>query len=174
MVNSTSRRSAIESLQSHRAELAVVSSKLPTAELAYERFAMDHVILIVAANHPWADGRTVTPRDLLDEPFIARESTAGVYEVLADGLARQGLNVDNLQTVLTLASAEALEVSVEAGIGVAFISKMAATRGLTLGRVVEVPVAGMELTREIYLVRHQRHTATPLQQAFSSFALAEV
>ena len=110
---------------------------------------------------------------MLDEPFIARESTAGVYEVLADGLARQGLNVDNLQTVLTLASAEALEVSVEAGIGVAFVSKMAATRGLTLGRVVEVPVAGMELTREIYLVRHQRRTATPLQQAFWSFALAE-
>ena len=49
---------------------------------------------------------------------------------------------------------------------------MAAARGLALGRVVEVPVAGMDLTRDIYMVRHQRHSATPLQQAFWDFAFA--
>ncbi len=44
---------------------------------------------------------------------------------------------------------------------------------MALKRVVEVPVAGSDLGRDIYLVRHQRRVATPLQQAFWDFALAE-
>ncbi len=107
---------------------------------------------------------------LLTVPFIMRESTAGTYEVLCEGLARHGLHVEQLQVVLTLANAEAIEMSVEAGIGVAFVSKLAATRGLTLGKVMAVPVEGMTLKRSIYMVRHQRRPGSPLQQAFWNFA----
>lgn len=172
-MNLTSRKSAFELVLANRAELAVVSARASHSELAYEPLARDNIVLIVGADHPWADGRTVMPVDLLAEPFILRESTAGAYGVVAEGLARHGLDIDQLQTVLSLASTEAIEMSVEAGIGIAFVSRMAAARGLALGRVVEVPVAGLDLTRAIYLVRHQRHTATPLQQAFWDFALAE-
>jgi DNA-binding transcriptional LysR family regulator len=143
------------------------------SELVYQPFARDDIMLIVAPDHPWADGRTVTPEDLLTEPFVGRETTAGAYEVLAAGLARHGVDIAQLQTVLTLTNAEAIEVSVEAGIGVAFVSRLAAASELALGRVVEVPVAGMDLTREIYLVRRLRRTTTPLQQAFWDFALEE-
>jgi DNA-binding transcriptional LysR family regulator len=109
---------------------------------------------------------------LLDEPFIMREPTAGTYDVLVKGLTACGLSVDELQVVLTLANAEAIEMSVEAGIGVAFVSRLAAARGLALGRVVEVPVAGMALSRSIYMVRRQQGAGTPLQQAFWDFAYA--
>lgn len=169
----TSRRTAVEALLNGRTELAVVSARLTHVDLAYEQFTQDEIVLIVAANHPWADGRTVRPEELLMEPFVGRESTAGAYEVLATGLARHQLDINQLQTVLTLANAEAIETSVEAGIGVAFVSRVAAARGLALGRVVEVPVAGLDLKRDIYLVRHQRRAATPLQQAFWDFALTE-
>jgi DNA-binding transcriptional LysR family regulator len=55
---------------------------------------------------------------------------------------------------------------------VAFVSRLAAARGLALGRVVEVPVAGMALSRSIYMVRRQQGAGTPLQQAFWDFAYA--
>ena len=102
-------------------------------------------------------------------PFIMREEAAGTYDVLAEGLSAQGFSIDELPVVLTLANAEAIEMSVEAGIGAAFVSKLAAARGLALGKVVEVPVAGMA-SAAIYMVRHQRHARTPLQQAFWDFA----
>lgn len=171
-IDVTSRRSAIDWLLAGRAEVAVVSAKVNHAELCCEPFVEDQIVLIVAADHPWADGRTVQPADLLNQPFIARETSAGTYGVLAEGLAAQNLDVDQLQTVLTLANAEAIEMSVEAGIGVAFVSKLAATRGLALRRVVEVPVAGLNLTREILMVRRQQQMATPLQQAFWDFVFA--
>jgi DNA-binding transcriptional LysR family regulator len=55
---------------------------------------------------------------------------------------------------------------------VAFVSRMAASRGLALGRVVEVPVEGLELTRQIYMVYHQRRAATPIQRAFWEYAFS--
>jgi DNA-binding transcriptional LysR family regulator len=71
---------------------------------------------------------------------------------------------------MTLGNAEAIEMSVEAGLGVAFISRFVASRGVMLGRIAEVPIEGMTLTRLIYMVRHVRRAATPPQQAFWDFA----
>ncbi|MGC8782153.1 MAG: LysR substrate-binding domain-containing protein, partial [Anaerolineae bacterium] len=169
-VHVMSRRAAVDRLLEGRAEVAVVSTRLQHQDLEFRLFLEDQVVLIVPADHPWADGRTVTPEMLLTVPFIMRESTAGTYEALAEGLAQHGLNIERLQVVLTLANAEAIEMSVEAGIGVAFVSKLAAARGLALGKVVAVPVEGMALKRLIYMVRHQRHPDSPLQQAFWDFA----
>lgn len=171
-VNVMSRRAALEWLLDDRAELTVVSA-LPThGDVECKQFTEDQIVLIVPADHPWGDGRSVTPADLLTQPFILREPTAGTYEVLAEGLAAHQIEIDQLQAVLTLANAEAIEMSVEEGIGVAFVSRLAAARGLQLGRVKSVPVQGMKLTRSIYMVRRHRHTATPLQQAFWEFAFA--
>jgi DNA-binding transcriptional LysR family regulator len=61
-------------------------------------------------------------------------------------------------------------MSVEAGIGLAFVSRLAAAQAIALGKVQEVPVQGMSLTRTIYMARHTRHASTPLEQAFWNFA----
>ena len=164
------RRSAIDWLLDGRADIAVVSTHLVHRDLEYRPFLQDDVVLIVPVSHPWADGRTVTPEDLAECPFIMRESTAGSYEVLADGLTSRGLSVADLRVVMTLGNAEAIEMSVEAGLGIAFVSRLVACRGLTLGRIREVPVEGMSLARTIYMVRHLRRSATPPQQAFWDFA----
>lgn len=169
-VSVMSRRAALEWLLAGRAEIAVVSAKPNHGELEFASFLEDQVVLIVPADHPWADGRTVAPEDLRTEPFILREATAGTHEVLAEGLAAHGLDISQLQSVLTLANAEAIEMSVEAGIGIAFVSRMAAERGLALERVVEVSVQGMTLRRTIYIARHQRLPVTPLQRAFWDYA----
>ena len=169
-----SRRAAVERLLAGRADLAVVSAKLNHgAELEYHEYVEEAVVLIVPPDHPWADGRTITPVDLLTVPFILQEPTAGIYEVVSEGLHRHGLDVSQLRPALTLASAEAIEMSVEVGIGAAFVSRLAASRGLVLGKVVQISVTGMNLTRHIYLVRDVRHAGTPLERAFWDNTLVE-
>jgi LysR family transcriptional regulator, low CO2-responsive transcriptional regulator len=172
VVNVMARRAAIESLLGGRAETAVVSTLPNHADLGCQQFLIDHIVLIAPCDHPWADGREVSVKDLLKQPFIMREESAGSHEVLVEALTRHGLDVDQLNVVLTLSNAEAIEMSVEAGIGLAFVSRLAAARGLALGKVVEVPLAGIDLMRDIYIVRHQRHAVSPLQQAFWEFAFS--
>jgi DNA-binding transcriptional LysR family regulator len=60
-------------------------------------------------------------------------------------------------------------MAVEEGLGIAFISRLAAARGLALGRIVEVSIEGMELTRNIYLARNRRQSLTRAQTKFWEF-----
>lgn len=171
-INIMSRRAAVEWLLDDRAELSVVSAPPSPGEIVCSQFLEDQIELIVPADHAWADGRTVQPADLLTQPFILREPMAGTYEVLAEALAAHQIEINQLQTVLTLANAEAIEMSVEEGIGIAFVSRLAAERGLQLGRIKAVPVQGMSLTRAIYMLRRRNRATTPLQQAFWDFVFA--
>lgn len=137
--------------------------------MKYKDFFTDEVILTALAGHPWAGFRHVYPDDLLDQPIILREESAGMIEVLEKGLLKQEISMDMLNVAMVLGNAEAIAIAVEEGIGIAFISRLAAARGVELGRIVEVEVDEMKLYRKIYLARNQRFPATRAQNEFWSF-----
>ena len=165
----TSRNSVIKKLTSGEVAMGVLSRRIQHRDLEYEDFFSDEVILIVPAEHPWANFRRVYPDDLLDEPMILREESAGTIEVLKRGLLEHDISFDMLNIAMVLGNAEAIEMAVEEGIGVAFISRLAAARGIELGRAVEVKVEGMNLYRKIYLARNQRFPTTRAQSEFWDF-----
>ena len=165
----TSRKSVIRKLVSGEIALGVSSRLVEHRDLEYKDFFADEVILIAPAAHPWANFRRVYPDDLLDEPMILREESAGTREVLKKGLLDQDISFDMLNVAMVLGNAEAIEIAVEEGIGVAFISRLAAARGLELGRAVEVKVEGMNLYRKIYLARNQRFPTTRARMEFWDF-----
>jgi DNA-binding transcriptional LysR family regulator len=165
----TSRESVINKLLNGEVALGVSSKQIEHTDLEYQDFFKDNVILIVPANHPWAQYRKIYPDDLLDEPMILREEVAGTREVLMDGLQKRDISPEMLNVAMVLGNAEAIEMAVEEGLGVAFVSRLAASRGLELGRVVEVEVEGMELSRNIYLVRNRKQPFTRAQMEFWQF-----
>jgi DNA-binding transcriptional LysR family regulator len=162
----TSRESVINKLLSGDVCLGVSSKLIEHNDLEYQNFFKDDVILIAPANHPWAQYRKVYPDDLLDEPMILREEAAGTREVLAEGLLKCDISPDMLNVAMVLGNAEAIEMAVEEGLGVAFISRLAAARGMELGRIVEVEVEGMNLVRNIYMVRNRKQPCTRAQVEF--------
>jgi DNA-binding transcriptional LysR family regulator len=162
----TSRESVINKLLSGDVCLGVSSKQIEHNDLEYQNFFKDDVILIAPANHPWAQYRKVYPDDLLDEPMILREEAAGTREVLIEGLLKHDISPDMLNVAMVLGNAEAIEMAVEEGLGVAFISRLAAARGMELGRVVEVEVEGMNLVRSIYMVRNRKQPCTRAQTEF--------
>ena len=104
--------------------------------------------------------------ELLDQPFILREEGSSTCRMVQEGLAGQGLSLDQLQVVMVVGNAEAIEMAVEHGLGIAFISRLAARHGLELGRLVEVPVEGLRLECPLYVVRNSRCAKTPAQARF--------
>ncbi len=167
----TSRESVISKLLIGEVALGVSSKVIEHYDLEYQDFFKDDVILIVPANHRWAQYRKIFPDDLLDEPLILREEVAGTREVLMDGLLKRDISPDMLNIAMVLGNAEAIEMAVEEELGVAFVSRLAAARGMALGRVVEVTVEGMELTRSIYLARNRKLPLTRAQEKFWDFVL---
>lgn len=163
------RNSIIQKLISGEIAFGVSSRLVKHRDLEYKGFFVDEVILIAPVGHPWKNIGHVYPDDLLVEPMILREESAGTRDVLQKGLLEQDISFDMLNVAMVLGNAEAIEMAVEEGIGVAFISRLAAARGLESGRAVEVKVEGMKLHQKIFIARNQRFPATRALMEFWNF-----
>jgi DNA-binding transcriptional LysR family regulator len=163
---------AIERVCDGRSQMGILSSEAGCRDVEYRRFFSDRVVLITPHTHPWAGRKSVMPHQLVDQPFILREETAGTYRVMQAGLLEHGIRVHDLDVVMELGNAEAIESSVEAGIGIAFVSRLVARQGIEAGTVAEVPVEGLDLRRELNIIRSSRRAETRAQAAFWDFVHA--
>lgn len=167
------RSSVHERLLNETIPIGVSSKQLDHRDLESVRLFEDHVILIVPPNHPWAEFGRALPSDLIDQPIITREETSGTCEVVMEGLKAFDTSMDMLNVIMELGNAEAIEMAVEHGVGIAFVSEMVAARGLALGRVKRVEIEDLDLRRTVYIARNINRPFTRAQSLFWEFSQAQ-
>jgi DNA-binding transcriptional LysR family regulator len=133
----------------------------------------DRIFLIVPVNHPWAEYGQALPDDLLDQKVIMREEVSGTCETVMQGLKSYGITPDMLNVTMELGNPEAIEMAVERGVGIAFVSEMVAARGLAFGRVKKVELQGVDLHRTVYMARQVNYPFTRAQNLFWEFAKSQ-
>jgi len=133
----------------------------------------DRIFLIVPAAHPWVAYGQALPDDLLDQKLIMREEISGTCETVMEGLKSFGITPDMLNVTMELGNAEAIEMAVERGVGIAFVSEMVAARGLAFGRVKKVELQGVSLHRTVHIARHVNYPFTRAQSLFWDFAKSQ-
>lgn len=148
------RQDVMNGLLDQTLNLGVIGRCVDHRDLECQLLLQDRVILIVPPQHPWAGLKKVNPADVLEQPFITRENNSGTFEMLFDAFRQIGIDPENFNQVMQLGDAEAVQMAVEKGIGITFISEMMASRSLALGRVKKVDVEGINVTQSVYLVRH--------------------
>jgi len=169
-----SRENVYERLLNESLPIGISSKRFEHRNLESFPLFEDRVILVVPANHPWAAVGYVLPTDILNQPIITCEETSGTCEVVLDGLRNYGVTQDMLNVVMELNSAESVEMAVENGVGIAFISEMVAARGLALGRIKKVTLEGdCDLRRTVYMARNLNRPCTRSQKLFWDFAQAQ-
>lgn len=156
-------------LLEEEANLGVLSREASETGLEIQDFFEDFITLIVPANHPWASRQSIQPADLLEVPFILREPTAGTRRVMLTELVKYDITLDDLDIFLELGNAEAIVETVAAGFGVSFVSRLAANCALKRRAVVEIPIAGVDLRRTIYMVRRTLEVPNRTQEVFWGF-----
>lgn len=159
----------ISILRNHEADLAVISSEIQTEELESRLFFSDDVILIAPAQHPWAKLNGIEPEDLFGEPIILREPSSGTRRALSSALAAHDISLDDLNILLEIGNADGIVSAVVSGLGVAFVSRAAAKCALEMGRVREIPLRGVTLSRQIYLVRNTSRAPSRAAELFWGF-----
>jgi DNA-binding transcriptional LysR family regulator len=130
----------------------------------------DRIYLIVSSDHPWAGYGKATPDDLLDQPIIMREEISGTCDTVMQSLKNFGITPDMLNVTMELGNPEAIEMAVERGVGIAFVSEMVAARGLAFGRIKKVELQGLDLRRTVYIARNLHFPFTRAQNLFWEFA----
>lgn len=167
------REGIYERLLNQTIPMGVASKQFDHRDLECQPLFDDRIFLIVPTNHPWADYGRATPDDLLDQPIIMREELSGTCETVLQGLKSYSITPDMLNVVMELGNPEAIEMGVERGVGIAFVSEMVAARGLALGRIKKVELQGLELHRTVYITRHVGYPFTRAQSLFWEFAKSQ-
>ncbi|MCQ3939303.1 MAG: hypothetical protein DPW18_20000 [Chloroflexi bacterium] len=164
------RENVYDRMLNHTIPLGVTSKMFEHRDLECQPLFDDRIILIVPVNHPWAMYGKATPDDLLDQPVILREEMSGTCETVMHGLKNYGITPDMLKVVMELGNPEAIEMAVERGVGIAFVSEMVAARGLAFGRIKKVEMQGLTLSRTVYIARTLNRPLTRAQSLFWQFA----
>lgn len=167
------RESIHDRLLSNVIPFGVTSKIFEHRDLECQPLFDDRIILIVSTEHPWAEYGKALPDDLLDQPIIMREEMSGTCDTVMQGLKNYGITPDMLNVTMELGNPEAIEMAVERGVGIAFVSEMVAARGLAFGRIKKVEMPGLELSRTVYISRNLNCPLTRAQSLFWKFAQSQ-
>jgi DNA-binding transcriptional LysR family regulator len=150
-------------------EIGVVGAARRHRGVTFEPFLRDEVVLACPPGHPFA-GREVAIDDLRRETLIVMQEGAGVRQLIEDELRRGGTRLRDLDVRLELGLQESVTTAVRAGHGVTFISRSSVEPDLAAGTLAEARVQGLDLQREIFLVRAAGRAETRAAHAFVEFA----
>jgi DNA-binding transcriptional LysR family regulator len=159
----------VERVAARELELGVVGAARRHRGVAFEPFFRDPVVLVCPPGHRFA-GKTIALDDLRDGNLVVMQEGAGVRQLLEDDLRKTGTRLRDLGVRLELGLQESVLNAVRAGHGVTFISRRSVETDLAAGTLVEARVKGLELERDVFVVRATGRVETRAAKAFLDFA----
>ncbi|WP_377888980.1 LysR substrate-binding domain-containing protein [Alkalihalobacillus sp. R86527] len=119
----------------HQLDVGIIEGDHPLKELTVTNFTKDEMVIVASPNHSLVHKDC---KELTDETWIVRETGSGTREA-TENMWKE-LSVLPTKT-MEFGSTQLIKESVEAGIGISFLSKWAIRKELQLGTlaVIELP-----------------------------------
>lgn len=157
-----------------RATLGIAMCDVPAdPHLRSAVIGFDDVVVVVHPNHPWSKRlRPLTPEQLAIEPLVVRADRPGTRSLrgyVNDALATYRTTAEP-EPIMEFGSTNAVKNAAVAGVGPAALSRLTVCDELERGVLVEVPVAGLALSRSCVAVWKRDRTLSPLSESLIAFA----
>lgn len=163
----------VDAVQQQKIALGLIEGPARSRDVKTEPFLGDEMVLIVPSAHEWAERASIQTSDLRTAPLLMRERGSGSRRVIELALERHGLKRSALQIAMELDSTEAIKSSVEAGLGVGFVSRWAIAKDLRLGKSFKpIDVDGLRIERDLLVASKANPEPLGLAQEFRRFLFA--
>jgi DNA-binding transcriptional LysR family regulator len=162
-VASANTRAIARALLERRLDIALVEGPVRHSRIEVVPWREDELVVIVPPDHRLATRRSIQLQELAGEPLIVREPGSGTRKVAERALAAHDVAP---QVTLQLGSTEAIKQAVAAGLGLAFVSRVAVSEQVKLGRIAAVRVREAALGRMLTELRLIGRAAGPGTVAF--------
>lgn len=150
---------AVEELVEEGAlDFALVEGSVSRA-LAAEAVFSDRLMAVCSAGMKIKN--TLSPAELVSLPLLLRRRGSASRDLLDERLSALGLKA---QPKLSSSSNSVLLAAAREGLGVAVLPEALVAADLSAGRLKEVWIQGLELSRRWFAVRRQDKKFTPVQQ----------
>jgi molybdate transport repressor ModE-like protein len=153
-------------VQGEELELGIVTLPTRTREVDERPLAQDKIVLVASKDHPLAKQDRVVAQDLNGQNLVGFEAGSAVRWLIDAALREAQVEVN---VVMELRSVAAILQMVETTGSLAFVSELsvmppAAPRARN---VVALEVRGLEIQRELALIRKRGRSLSPAAHAFS-------
>lgn len=129
--------------------------------------APDEIVLAVPAGHPFARLDRIAVADLAGQRLLTREMGSGTQRTFAEAIAGAGCALPATVTSVSLGSTQAVLSAVGAGLGIGVVS--ARVIGNHAPQVSPLRLAGVTVTRSLWVAYETARARTPLQAAFIAY-----
>ena len=131
--------------------LGIVEGEFDRQVFDYKVLIIDELILIAGPEHRWKDREMIQFSEVLEEQLVRRIANSELRERVEQESRKHHL-LDKINTFIELETTQAVKNAVEYGLGISFVSRLAAEKELEEGRLIEVKIKDVEIRRPIYLV----------------------
>ncbi|MDD5176940.1 MAG: LysR family transcriptional regulator [Sterolibacterium sp.] len=157
----------------HMLDIGLIESPSHLPSLHTESCCDDELQVVCSPKFPLAKHKELTPKQLLDQPYVSREPGSGTREFTDAYLRQAGLGIEALNLVMEMGSPVALNGVVETGLGFAIASRASIIKAHRLGDLVAIPLKP-RLIRTLSMVYPKEKFRSKLVVTFVNFAVAKL
>ena len=151
-------------------DMALIEGENHHPDLLAEPWLQDEMLVVAPPAHPLANKKDLSLSRLGGETWVLREAQSGSREQFIQQIQPE---LPRWQPGLELNTLEAVMLAVEKGLGISFISRLAASDRLADGRLIALPLS-RRFPRQLSLIWHkQKYHSTSLRH-FIHFCRAQV
>ncbi|WP_448873476.1 LysR substrate-binding domain-containing protein [Desulfobulbus propionicus] len=152
---------------SGQADLGFVEGDINVDALVATSWFEDELGIIISPAHKLAERETfVIPDDLKETSWVMREEGSGTAEIFTKKLGRYA---SMLKVVTKTGHTEAIKKAVESGVGAACLSMLTVCREVEEGWLKILPIEGMDMSRQLWIIQHKDKIITRLMSEFLQF-----
>ncbi|MDP4154864.1 MAG: selenium metabolism-associated LysR family transcriptional regulator [Bacillota bacterium] len=128
-------RKVLNKLFDHQIDVGILGLHQPSAKMFTKEVASDSLVLIVPVEHEISQSSNLDFNLLKKYDLVLREEGSGTRKEMEECLGLHGCKLADFNSSLSIGSSEAVISAVEAGLGVSFISKLAAVPAVKANRI---------------------------------------
>jgi DNA-binding transcriptional LysR family regulator len=144
-------------------DIGLIEGEANEPDLVLEPWLADELVVFCAPQDPLAATGSASNEQLAAQPWILRETGSGT-RALFDRIVAPRLATLNIR--LQLEHTEAIKRAVEAGLGLACLSRLSLREAFRRGSLVELRTPQFDLQRNFHFVRHRQRHVSPACRAF--------
>jgi DNA-binding transcriptional LysR family regulator len=154
-------------------ELGFVGEKVRDERVSFQPILHDQLLVAMRPEHPLAARTSLDPAELAGQPLVMREYGSATRATFERGLEALGGTQPELRVMLELGSAEAIKMAIRSVDALAILSEWSVKDELRLGLLKAIPLTGVKLGRDLYLIRRSHGCPSAAGEAFARYLREE-
>lgn len=133
-------------------DVAVVDGANTDPDLMSLTLDTDSLVLIVAPGHRFSSRSSVGIDDIKKEKLILRLPSSGTHNLFKSSLESRGISASEFDVILEVDNIATIKDLVRLGYGVSVLAKSACQDELRKGKLLALPIEGMDMSRELRII----------------------